>query len=819
MKKRLIVLIVFTVLLLVSYTGVYFFILNRRFENISLEVVYILPFSVLAVTLLALLFCLGLFNKTAKEHIDLIEKLDLQQKLNKDYIDSNEIIMKNLPVGIIIYADNYLITYANEFSEKIFQSVLLGKKLKYVFGDLIPFLDKKENSFDIDIYGKKYHVMHNYRANSFYLLDKTKESSIENKFNIMKPSIAILYLENLNQSLATTDLEKKTGILGRYYSCIEKWREKYNIFALSASNDRQLFVIKNETLEELEEEQFSVLQEVDDISKELDLEISLSIGIGTGSLDYETLGFYAEDALSFASDRGGNQAVVNDGEERKAYGGHIQYTERKTKTTARIVSQKLLDVIKNSSSVVILPHTDSDADAIGGAFGVLTFCEAVGTPAKVLVDFDHIDTTVAKIIENSHYEYIKLQQSLITGENINDFFTGKSLLIVVDHHDMKLSANKEIYKKAGQVIIIDHHRLTDKLEIEASLQYIDHNASSSVELITELISLASTDIKIPPYIATLMLTGMLIDTQNFASHTDERTFEAAAYLTASGADLYKAKMYLREPISEQIARVKLLEKVEIVHEKYAVIIDDSGIVARDHLAKTAQSLLNIDNITAGFAIGFIDKDTINVSGRGNGSLNIHAIMETLGGGGHFNVGAAQIKNSTLKIVHDAITAELNKSTKEEENTMKIILIEDVKRQGKKGDILEVTPGYGNFLLSKKQAVEANASNISALEEEKASLERHLQEEFEVAEKLKKILDPIIVKIVVKVGMGGKAFGSVSSKQIADELQKQHNIIIDKRKLILPEDKVTSLGTYQVIAKLHKDVTSTFTIEVIEEREV
>ena len=226
---------------------------------------------------------------------------------------------------------------------------------------------------------------------------------------------------------------------------------------------------------------------------------------------------------------------------------------------------------------------------------------------------------------------------------------------------------------------------------------------------------------------------------------------------------------------------------------------------------------NIDNVEASFAIGRIAKDTVSISARSN-KLNVHVIMERLGGGGHFNAAGAQIKNKTIEEVYNMLVNVIKNSLKGRGETMKVILVEDVKKQGKRGDTIDVSTGYGNFLLSKHLAVEANAANLAVLKEQKENEERRIEEEIAIAKKLKELLDATTVKISMKTGNNGKFFGSVSTKDIAEALSKQKLIDIDKRKIQLPEEKITSLGTFEATARLYKDINAKFNVEVVDEEE-
>ena len=814
MKKRIIAGIVIDLLLIIAYVLVYLFILRDKYE----ELYIVSPAIILVVILLFLLICLGLYNQLDREN----KKLKNQLSINKNLLDALEIndkfVQKDLPVGIIIYSELGIITYANDQAKNFFQSTLIGKDIAFVSEALNDVVKNKKTDTLIDVFGRKLRTDLRILQRTIYLRDVTEEVSIVEKAKIKAPVVIILSLDNIDESLDGLNLQRRTELLGQYYVAIENWSKKYNIFSMFTADEKQMFITNKEGLEVITEDRFSIIEAIDSISKEQETGISLSIGVGIGSDDYQQLGFYANTALDLATGRGGDQAVVYDGESEKIYGGNVQFSERITKTEARVFASKLVEAINNASSVVIMPHIDTDADAIGSALGVLEIAVACGTPAKVLIDKARVDSTVEKILKNSEYEFIKLRQSIIDSQEVEQFFKGRTLLIVVDHHDEKLSVDKNVYSRANQVIIIDHHRLTERLTIHPILQYIDQNASSAVEIVTELSQLAPIEVKIPNFIATIMLIGMIIDTNNFANHTTDRTFQVASHLASYGADTHEAKRYLRQSVDEQVNRVSLIQKAEIIFDHYAIIVDSKGVVEREILSKNADALLNVDNVEAAFAIGKIAKDEVGISARSN-KVNVHIIMEQLGGGGHFNAAAVQIKGKTIDEVYNALVGVIKNSIKGKGDTMKVILIEDVKKQGKKGDTIDVSTGYGSYLLSKHLAIEANASNLAVLEEQKADEERRIQEEIDVATKLKEILNKVSVKIKVKTGENGKIFGSVSTKDIADALKKQQNIDVDKRKLNLPEDKIISLGVYPITAKLYKDITAKFNIHVVDEEEV
>ncbi|MBR4236860.1 50S ribosomal protein L9 [bacterium] len=817
MRKRTIVAIIILTLLLLGYIGVYFFLLD---DSMRQNILYSVPILVLVIPIMFMLGGLIVARTRLNENIKLQRALEVEKEISDSLAKNNEVVSKRLPVGFIVYDDSKNITYANECAKIIFQTDLLGKNITYLSKELNSAISDEKGEIELTIYERIYKTTIALEMRSVYLFDITEEKFAKENYDISRPSMVIISLDNVDETMSGLDLKVKTDLLGKYYVAIEKWRDRFGLYVLSDSSNKQVFVVKKNDLEEIIKDDFSILRDIEQVSKQEGVDISLSIGIGTGSEDYKALGFYAEKALEYVYSRGGNQAVIYNGETKVAYGAKTASQERVSKISTRIFANKLMAVIKDSSSIVILPHDNTDADALGSAMGLCELCEKIGTPAKVLINPQSIDSTVKKIINVSTTEYIKFRQDIITEAELEDFFKGKKMLIVVDHNQMKHSPSKEVYKRADRIYLIDHHRLSESIDFSPIDPFLDPSASSAVELVTEIAELLPLQIDFSSFVATVMLVGMMIDTNGFALHVTDRTFQAASVLMHNNADSFKAKMYLREDINEQKERMKLLQNVEIVYDKVAIVVDTSDQkTSRENLAKNAEALLNVDNIVASFAIGKLDTNVTGISGRSDGSFNIHTEMEKFGGGGHFNMGAAQVQNKTVDLVHQELLMNLDKTIKGDTTIMRVILIEDVKNQGKKGDIIKCTPGYANYLLTKRLAIEANSSNMAVLDEEKAAVEKQQKEELDVARKLKEIVDQTIVIIPVKTSDNGRLFGSVTTKQIAEELQKQHDITIDKRRISLPDEKIDSLGTYTCVVKLHKEVVAELTIDVKEEREV
>ncbi|MBP5343163.1 50S ribosomal protein L9 [bacterium] len=816
MRKRTLITIIILAFLLLAYLGIYFFVFD---ENLKNNIYIFLPVLGLVVPIVFMLGGYIFSNVRMNENIKLQNELEVEKEITQSLAKNNEVVSKRLPIGFIVFDESKNITFANEYAKEIFQTALLGKNIAFLSKDLNQAIGNDKNEVELAVYDRIYKTTIQYDVRSIYLFDITEEKNAREKYDISRPSIVIISLDNVDETMSGLDLKGKTDLLGKYYVAIEKWRDRFGLYVLSDSSNKQAFVVKRNDLEGIIKDDFSILRDIEQVSKQEGVDISLSIGIGTNSEDYKTLGFYAEKALEYVYSRGGNQAVVYDGEKRYAYGAKTASQERVSESKTRAFAIKLMEEIKAASSIVVLPHDNTDADGLGSAIGLCEICEKIGTPAKVLINQQSTDSTVKKIIGAASTEYVPLRNAIISEAELESFFKGATLLIVIDHNQMKHSPSKIVYKMANKIYVIDHHRLSENMDFTVTNQLLDPNASSAVEIVAEISEMLPLQITFPLFVSTVMLVGMMIDTNNFALHVSDRTFAAASVLMANGADPFRAKMYLREDINDQKERMKLLQNVEIVYDKVAIVVDTSDQkTSRENLAKNAESLLNVDNIVASFAIGKLDTNITGISGRSDGSFNIHTEMEKFGGGGHFNQGAAQVQNKTVDVVHQELLMNLDKTIKGDTTTMRVILKEDVKNQGKKGDVIKCTPGYANYLLTKGLAVEANSANIAALDDEKARVEKQQKEELDVARKLKEIVDELVVIIRVKTSDNGRFYGSVTTKQISEELNKQHEILIDKRKISLPEEKIDSLGTYKCIVKLHKEVVALLVIDVKEEKE-
>ncbi len=727
-------------------------------------------------------------------------------------------LIDDIPVGIILINKQFDIEWANGYAKKIFENNLEFRNLDLLHKGLKEKIQSKaiNGTFVEKIYEQEYDVYFDDHEDTLYLYKVTEREEIKRKHYALTSVLGVLHLDNLEDSLAVLDMQERNEVQGKYLGALEDWADARAIYLMPISTSKLIVSMYRKDLDALVEDQFAIIEKINSISKDNDLMITLSGGIVCANLPQNQLGELAEDALDLSLSRGGDQVVVNvQGEPLRYFGGNTNTQEKRTRISSRINAQKLAALFAEADKVFITPHDHPDTDALGAAIGVLKIAQTLKVDASIVLNFNNLDRTVKKILQLMEYEYVTFLENFVTPEEALSQSTRQSLLVCVDHHTVSQTVDEKLVRTIPNKVIIDHHRkLSDYIE-GSRLSYIEPYASSSTELVVEMLNVYKKDVNINPLEATIMLSGIIVDTNNFMYRTGARTFEAAAVLRKYGADTYKVKNILRESLKDIQIKSKLLMLAEVIKKRYSIVVVPDDIESdRTLLAQIADDLLEIDNTVAAFAIGKIDNQNVAISARSLEGFNVQTAMEAFGGGGHLNNAGAQVKEDDIQKVKEDLIEHLEKST-QEEKPMKVILKKDLKGRGKKGEVIEVAAGYANYLLTSRQAIEATPENMQSIEDEKSRLEEAARQELEAAKALKQRIDFRAVKIYVKIGDSGKLYGKITSKQIADAFKEQHAIEIDKRKIAL-DNPITALGTYRIDLRIHKDVTATFELLVLEQ---
>ena len=385
-----------------------------------------------------------------------------------------------------------------------------------------------------------------------------------------------------------------------------------------------------------------------EIETKADFPASLSIGLGIGGKNILETEEFAVTALELALGRGGDQAVVKDGGRIQYYGGKNQTVEKGNKGKSRIVGHALKQLIEQSNRVLIMGHKGADMDAFGSSLGIYRMCALSGTEAHIVIDEVndslHAIFTQAKAADN---------YSFITTQRAEKLITRETLLIVLDTHRPSYLERPELLETAERIVVIDHHRKAEDSIENTALSYIESYASSTAELVTEMLQYAGGKKTLIKLEAEALLAGMYIDTNRFAVKTGVRTFEAAAWLRRSGADTTEVKRFFQTDLEDFRVRAKCIAAAEFYDNGFAVsVCEGNNQDAQVINSQVADELLNIKGIKASFVAGRNDKGVTCVSARSLGDVNVQLIMEKLGGGGHLTTAGTQVECSPEEVINE-----------------------------------------------------------------------------------------------------------------------------------------------------------------------
>lgn len=752
--------------------------------------------------------------KSEKKTIYLEEKMKLWNNIAYRVKDAGETSFNEMPIGIILFDDDFVIEWSNQYAQSIFQSKALnGKSLEFLDKEFAQLVRERKNEFNITIYGRIFKVEHMLRNHVLYFTDITTEMEINNKYQRRTLALGVLNLDNLDGAFSSLDAQERSLHMSHIMGILTEWAKDYNICFKGYSDERYLLIMNYEIVNELTKEGFSLVNSIQEYGEKEGVRITTSIGLACRDIDPVQLLDEANAQLELALNRGGNQAIVKLDDQISYYGAKSASFEARTSVYIRIKTEELLDLIEEAEDVYIMGHKDADADSFGACLATSKIVQGMNKHGYVIIDEKSLDETTSNVYRNIQDSYSSLSKTFISSTDALKNMSEKSLLIIVDCQYQNLLMNEKVYKRCKNVAIIDHHRRNPDAINNFQFLYIQPSASSTVELVSEMFDYTKYEVDISAMEATWMLMGIVVDTNNFIYRTTSRTFNVLAKLQSYGADMSKSQRFLRENFDEYMKRMSVLNNVDVLEGGYGIALCDDEIYERSFLAKIADNIITVDKVKIAFCIGRIGKDAVGISARSLDEANVQVIMEKLGGGGHYNNAATQMYGITKEEAKEKLIAVLNESNKGAQN-MKIILTKDVKGKGKANDVIDIPAGHANFLIRSGQAIEGTPDNIKQLElnkdKEKQEQEKHLRDMQELKIKVEKMT----VKVGVKVGANGKLFGSVSTKEIVEAFKEQNQIELDKRK-IQYEGTIDSLGTYKIPIELHKEVKATITLYVVE----
>ena len=484
------------------------------------------------------------------------------------------------------------------------------------------------------------------------LFDETDIQATKAKINDQSMVMALLYVDNYDEVFDQVENAKRSMLLALLDRKINKYFGEADAIVSRLEKDKYLIMFQHKYLKNFEEDKFSIVEDITGIKMGNDKDITVSIGVGLGSDNYNQKAQYAHVAIDLALARGGCQVVVKNGQDVSYYGTHGKEVERSTRVKARVKAQALRELMETRERIIVMGHNLSDADCLGASVGVYCAGREIGKPVNIVIDT--ITSSMRPVVESFTEKDEYPEDMFITSEQALNLCNDNTLIMVVDTNRPSYVECPGLLYKNKNIVVIDHHRQVEEIIENPILSYIEPYASSASEMIAEVLQYFAEKININPTEADCIYAGILIDTNNFMTKTGVRTFEAAAFLRRNGAEVTRVRKMLRENMETYKARAEVVRNATTYRGAFAIAecepdgnLESPTVVG----AQAANELLNIVGIKASFVLTkFMDK--IYISSRSIDEIDVQSIMTRLGGGGHVNIAGAQIQNRTIDEVRE-----------------------------------------------------------------------------------------------------------------------------------------------------------------------
>ena len=571
------------------------------------------------------------------------------------------------PTVVIRLADGGIVWSNEQFATMTgFSDVMAEHQLDDVLPDFKTdwLIDRKtEAPYDVTVGGRRYRVYGTTTRSDdpmgimlgvLYFSDLTKLYQIRDEYVRSRPVVSIILIDNyeeLTKNLTENSISAMHAKLG---DTITRWTDEYHGLLRRLERNRFLFIFEKQDLNRAIEDKFSLLENIHQIMNPSGLAASVSIGMGVDADNFEEAYNFAALGIEMALSRGGDQAVIKDRFNFAFYGGRNTEANYSSKVRSRVTANSLMELIGHASRVYIMGHKNADLDAVGAAMGIACLCRKKSKKVNIVIDMEHNASKrlIDEIVQVPEYKdiFISGQDALLTCDN-------HSILIVVDTNRPDQVEYLPLLEAISKVCVVDHHRRAADYISPVVVNLHETYASSTAELVTELLQYAVEKDDVLPIEAKSLMAGICLDTKFFNVRSGERTFEAAAALRRLGADPTEVKLLLQNDFQDTMAKYQIIKSARLYRQEIAIAALNST-TSRVLAAQASDELLNISGISASFVL-YPDGDTVYISARSIGSANVQVILEALGGGGNAATAGAQVKNSNVKDVLDKLVASID----------------------------------------------------------------------------------------------------------------------------------------------------------------
>lgn len=498
---------------------------------------------------------------------------------------------------------------------------------------------------------------------AMYLFDETALHIALQEVDDQSLAVGLIYLDNYEEALESVEEVRRSLLIALIDRKVNKYMSALDAICKKTEKDKYFIILRKESVSQLQKTKFDLLEDVKTVNIGNEMAVTISIGIGFDGLTYSQNYEFARNAIGLALGRGGDQAVLKTSDAITYYGGKSQQVEKNTRVKARVKAHALKEIITSKDQVIVMGHRLADVDSFGAAIGIYRIAQTLERKAHIVLN--EVTTSVQPLVElfrnNPEYEpdmIISSQQALeIAGNN--------AVLVIVDVNKPTITECPELLRVCKSIVVLDHHRQGSETIENATLSYVEPYASSACEMVSEILQYTYDNIRMRSEEADCMYSGIVIDTNNFVSKTGVRTFEAAAFLRRSGADVTRVRKLFREDALEYKAKADAVSQADIYKGAYAISICTSEDIQSPTIigAQAANELLNIKGVKASFILTEY-QGKIFVSARSIDEINVQIIMERLGGGGHMNTAGTQLEGTSIEEAIGIIKSTLDNMIQE-----------------------------------------------------------------------------------------------------------------------------------------------------------
>ena len=501
---------------------------------------------------------------------------------------------------------------------------------------------------------------------AMYLYDETELREYMQANEDNKLVLALAYLDNYEEALESVEDVRRSLLIALIDRKITKYFSNYDGLVKKLEKDKYFLIMRQSSLEALKAQKFHILDEVKTVNIGNEMTVTLSIGIGLNAANYLQNYEYCRIAIEMALGRGGDQVVIKNGDNITYFGGKSQQMEKTTRVKARVKAQALKEFMSTKERVVVMGHKITDVDALGAAIGIYRAGKTLGKPVHIVVNdpSTSIRPLIAGYLTNPEYE----PSMFIDREQAVELVDDNTVVVVVDTNKPSYTECQDLLYMTKTVVVLDHHRRGNEIIENAVLSYVEPYASSTCEMVAEILQYFSDDLRLRNIEADCIYAGIIIDTNNFITRAGVRTFEAAAFLRRSGADMTRVRKMLRDNFDSYKAKAEAVRTAEIYRNCFAIAVCPSeGLESPTVVgAQAANELLNIAGVKASFVLTTYNRE-VYISARAIDEINVQLMMEKMGGGGHINIAGAQVKES-IENVKEMLKGIIDEMYQEEEDS-------------------------------------------------------------------------------------------------------------------------------------------------------